>query len=186
VLRLGYGYLSALPWWEHAQPHMRSLADELRESCSMATLDGTDIVYIARVPASRTMSLTLTTGSRLPAYPTSMGRVLLAALPDEALTAYLDTVTLAPLTERTLTDPAAFRSELDRVRQQGFALVDGEREEGVRSVAAPVRDRSGAVLAALNVSANAARVSVRELRDRFAPRVVQTAESISREVGYVR
>ncbi|MGH3587077.1 MAG: IclR family transcriptional regulator domain-containing protein, partial [Pseudonocardia sp.] len=160
VLRLGYGYLSAMPWWEHAQPHMRSLADELRESCSMAALDGADIVYVARVPGSRSMTLTLTTGSRLPAYPTSMGRVLLAALPEEALTAYLDSVTLEPLTARTITDPTEFRAELGLVRERGFALADGEREEGVRSVAAPVRDRNGRTQAAVNVTVHAAETSI--------------------------
>lgn len=184
VLRLGYGYLSALPWWEHAQPHMRALADELRESCSIATLDGADIVYVARVPASRTMSITLNVGSRLPAYPTSMGRVLLAALPADDLASYVDSIKLEALTPNTITDPDALRAELARVRDQGFAVVDGEREEGVRSAAAPLRDRSGAVLAALNISVNAARISLTELRERCVPRVVATAEAISADIGF--
>jgi len=185
VLRLGYGYLSSLPMWETAQPHMRQLADQVRESCSMATLDGDDIVYVARVPAPRSMSITLSVGSRLPAYPTSMGRVLLAALPDTQLKSYLDTVRLEPLTTRTIADPSALEAELLRVRQQGFAMVDGEREEGVRSAAAPVRGSSGDVLAAINVSANAARISVPDLRDRCVPRLVETAEAISRDLGFV-
>jgi IclR family pca regulon transcriptional regulator len=184
VLRLGYGYLSALPWWEHAQPHMRALADEVRESCSIATLDGADIVYVAKVPASRTMSITLNVGSRLPAYPTSMGRVLLAALDADELKSCLDTVRLEALTPNTITDLDALRAELARVRDQGFAVVDGEREEGVRSAAAPLRDRSGTVLAALNISANAARVSLAELRERCVPKVVATAEAISADIGY--
>jgi IclR family pca regulon transcriptional regulator len=185
VLRLGYGYLSSLPMWETAQPHMRQLADQVRESCSMATLDGDDIVYVARVPAPRSMSITLSVGSRLPAYPTSMGRVLLAALPERQLKSYLDTVRLAPLTTRTIVDPSALEAELVRVRQQGFAMVDGEREEGVRSAAAPVRGSSGDVLAAINVSANAARISVPDLRDRCVPRLVETAEAISRDLGFI-
>jgi IclR family pca regulon transcriptional regulator len=185
VLRLGYGYLSSQPWWEHAQPRMRTLADRLDESCSMAALDGPDIVYVARVPSSRGTSITLTTGSRLPAYPTSMGRVLLAALPPAELDAYLREVELVALTERTVTDPARLRAELDAVRARGYALVDGEREIGVRSVAAPVRTRSGVVLAALNVSVNAARISVEDLTERCVPVLLETARAISADVGSV-
>lgn len=183
VLRLGYGYLAALPFWEHAQPHMRALSDELRESSSMATLDRGEIVYVARVPASRSMTITLNVGSRLPAYPTSMGRVLLAALPDRELTSYLDTTRLEKLTAHTRTDPAELRAELLRVAEQGYAVVDGEREEGIRSAAAPVRSANGTVLAALNVSANAARVSLDELRDRFVPRLLETAEAITKDIA---
>ena len=183
VLRLGYGYLAALPFWEHAQPHMRALSDELRESSSMATLDRGEIVYVARVPASRTMTITLNVGSRLPAYPTSMGRVLLAALPEPELTSYLDTTRLEKLTARTRTDPEELRAELRCVAEQGYAVVDGEREEGIRSAAAPVRGANGRVLAALNVSANAARVSLDELRDRFVPHLLTTAEAITKDIA---
>lgn len=182
VLRLGYGYLAALPFWEHAQQRMRELADELRESCSMATLDGAEIVYVARVPASRSMSITLNVGSRLPAYPTSMGRVLLAALAESELTSYLDSVELVALTARTITDRDELRAELRTVAAQGYAVVDGEREEGVRSAAAPVHGTSGRTLAALNVSVNAARVSLTELRRRFVPRLRETAEAISKDI----
>ncbi|RBQ16873.1 IclR family transcriptional regulator [Spongiactinospora rosea] len=183
VLRLGYGYLSSLPIWERAQPHMRALADELRESCSAATLDGDEIVYVARVPAKRSMSIVLSVGSRLPAYCTSMGRVLLAALPESALHRHLAAVELKALTPHTITDPVELEKELHRVREQGFALVDGEREEGVRSAAAPVRDGTGAVIAAINVSANAGRVSLDELRERYVPRVMDTALAISHDIG---
>lgn len=184
VLRLGYGYLSSLPIWDRAQSHLRALADEVRESCSAATLDGEEIVYVARVPANRSMSITLSVGSRLPAYPTSMGRVLLAALPADDLRRYLDAVDLRPLTPNTITDAAVLAKELDRTRKRGYAMVDGEREEGVRSAAAPVRDRTGQVVAAVNVSANAGRVTVKELRERCVPRLVETAGAISRDIGY--
>lgn len=184
VLRFGFGYLSALPYWETAQSRMRALADELRESCSMATLDGTEIVYVARVPAARSMSITLSIGSRLPAYATSMGRVLLAALPPRELDALLADVRLESLTRNTITEPGLLREELDRVREQGFAVVDGEREEGVRSAAAPVRGRGGRVLAAVNVSANAARVTLDELRSVCVPRVVETADAVTSDIGY--
>ncbi|WIV61711.1 IclR family transcriptional regulator domain-containing protein [Amycolatopsis nalaikhensis] len=183
VLRLGYGYLAALPFWEHAQSHMRALSDEVKESSSLATLDGGEIVYVARVPASRMMTITFNVGSRLPAYPTSMGRVLLAALPPAELESYLDTTELKRLTATTITDRAKLEAELARVAEQGYALVDGEREEGVRSAAAPVRNAAGGVIAALNVSANAARVSVAKLREEFVPRLLETADAITKDIA---
>lgn len=183
VLRLGYGYLAALPFWEHAQSHMRALSDEVRESSSLATLDGGEIVYVARVPASRMMTITFNVGSRLPAYPTSMGRVLLAALPAAELESYLDRTELKRLTDHTITDRAKLQAELARVAEQGFALVDGEREEGVRSAAAPVRNAAGGVIAALNVSANAARVPVAKLREEFVPRLLETADAITKDIA---
>jgi IclR family transcriptional regulator, pca regulon regulatory protein len=183
VMRLGYGYLSSSPWWEHAEPHMRSLSNSTQESSSLATLDGAEIVYLARVPSPRSVSITLNIGSRLPAYPTSLGRVLLAALPDDELDAYFEQAELVPLTERTITDPSELRGALMTVRSDGYALIDGEREEGVRSVAAPIRDRSG-VIAALNISVNAARMSTDELRERCAPLVREHADSISAEISH--
>jgi len=183
VLRLGYGYLAALPFWEHAQSHMRALSDEVRESSSLATLDGGEIVYVARVPASRMMTITFNVGSRLPAYPTSMGRVLLAALPAAELESYLDRTELKRLTDHTITDRAKLEAELARVAEQGYALVDGEREEGVRSAAAPVRNAGGGVIAALNVSANAARVPVAKLREEFVPRLLETADAITKDIA---
>ncbi|WP_284746103.1 IclR family transcriptional regulator domain-containing protein [Amycolatopsis sp. RTGN1] len=183
VLRLGYGYLAALPFWEHAQSHMRALSDEVRESSSLATLDGGEIVYVARVPASRMMTITFNVGSRLPAYPTSMGRVLLAALPAAELESYLDRTELKRLTDHTITDRAKLQAELARVAEQGYALVDGEREEGVRSAAAPVRNAAGGVTAALNVSANAARVPVAKLREEFVPRLLETADAITKDIA---
>lgn len=183
VLRLGYGYLAALPFWEHAQSHMRALSDEVRESSSLATLDGGEIVYVARVPASRMMTITFNVGSRLPAYPTSMGRVLLAALPAAELESYLDRTELKRLTDHTITDRAKLEAELARVAEQGYAVVDGEREEGVRSAAAPVRNAGGGVIAALNVSANAARVPVAKLREEFVPRLLETADAITKDIA---
>src|SRR5262245_14424765 len=140
VLELGYAYLSSLSLPEVAEPHLERLAAEVRESSSVSVLDGDDIVYVARVPTSRIMRVAINVGTRFPAYATSMGRVQLAALPGAELDAYLDRVELRPLTANTLIDPAKLRAELDRIRQQGWALVDQELEEGLRSVAAPIRD----------------------------------------------
>jgi IclR family transcriptional regulator, pca regulon regulatory protein len=184
VLRLGFAYLSATPVSDRAQSRMRALADKVNESCSMATLDADEIVYLARVPSGRSMSITLAVGARLPAYPTSMGRVLLAALPPDELESYLARTELKALTPHTLTDRDALRAELERVRQRGFAVVDQEREEGVRSAAAPVRDNSGEVVAALNVSVNAARVSVERLVEHVVPLLRETAAEISADLGY--
>ncbi len=159
VLELGYSYLSALTLPEVAEPHLERLVAEVRESSSLSVLDGDDIVYVARVPTSRIMRVAINVGTRFPAYATSMGRVQLAGLPDEQLDAYLDRAALLRLTPHTLSDAGALRAELDRVRTQGWALVDQELEEGLRSVAAPIRDRDGAVVAAINVSAHASRAS---------------------------
>jgi IclR family pca regulon transcriptional regulator len=180
VLEVGYAYLSSLDLWERAQTSMEDLAARTRESCSAATLDGTDIVYVARVPTRRIMTIALTVGTRLPAYPTSMGRVLLAGLAPDALDAYFEAVRPEPLTARTVVDEPCLRKLIDEVRDQGWALVDQELEEGVRSVAAPLRNRDGQVIAALNVSAHAARVSLDEVRRDFLPLLLETAELISR------
>lgn len=184
VLRLGFGYLAALPYWETAQPHLRQLAKDFDESCSMATLDEDEIVYLARIPANRNMAISLSTGSRLPAYATSLGKVMLAWLPPSALDTYLGRVELKALTPSTITDAGRLRKELENVRQDGFAIVDGEREIGVRSAAAPIRIRNGSVVAAINVSANGMRVSHDELVGSYVPQLLQTAEAISADLGF--
>jgi IclR family transcriptional regulator, pca regulon regulatory protein len=182
VLELGYAYLSSLPLGELAAPHMRALVEQLHESSSVSVLDDDEIVYVARVPTKRIMSINLVVGTRLPAHATSMGRVLLAALAPADLDAYLGRATLDPITERTVTDPVELRRILDKVRAQGFALVDQELEQGVRSVAAPLHDAGGAVIASLNVSAHAARTSLETLRDTFVPAVRATAELIDADL----
>jgi IclR family transcriptional regulator, pca regulon regulatory protein len=183
VLALGWAYLSSLNLWEIAQPLMEDLVEETGESCSAATLDLPDIVYVARVPTRRIMSITLGVGTRLPAHATSMGRVLLAGMRDEELDAFLQTTTFEPLTERTITDPARLRAEIDEVRAQGWALVDQELELGLRSVAAPVHGSDGRTVAALNVSAAASRVPLEQLRDEFLPALLRTADAVSTALG---
>jgi IclR family transcriptional regulator, pca regulon regulatory protein len=182
VLGIGYAYLSSLDLWEAAQPLMAELAEQTSESCSAATLDGTDVVYVARVPTRRVMAVSLAVGARLPAYPTSMGRVLLAALDRAELDDYLARAELRRLTPCTVTDPARLRAVVDEVRCQGWALVDQELEDGIRSVAAPVHDRAGRVFAAMNVSGHAGRVSVEQLREEFLPLLLTTAKQVSEQV----
>ena len=169
TLELGYAYLSSTPFWELATPHMEALVDRLHESSSISVLDGDDVVYVARVPTKRIMTISLSVGTRLPAYATSMGRVLLAALDEDALEAYLRRVTLVPLTARTVTNRETLRSLLDEVREQGWALVDQELEEGVRSVAVPLHDSQRRVIGAMNVSAHAARTTLDRLLREFLP-----------------
>jgi IclR family pca regulon transcriptional regulator len=182
VLELGFSYLSAVSIPEIVQPHLERLSHEVDESVSAAVLDGTDIVYIARVPTRRIMSVRITIGTRFPAYATSMGRVLLAGMPDAALDGLLTASALPSLTERTVTDAGALRAELARVREQGWALVDGELEPGLRSVAAPVHDRRGAVVAAVNVSTSATRDSVEHVRDAYLPKLLATSAAIDAEL----
>lgn len=183
VLDLGYTVLSTIGLTDIVQPVMEEVAAKLHESCSVAVLDGVDIVYVARVPTKRIMSVNLAVGSRLPAYATSMGRVLLAYLPPAAQDAFFRQVELKALTSRTVRDEASLRRILQEVRPRGWALVDQEVEEGVRSVAAPIRDRTGRVMAAINASAHATRASVRTLRQKFLPVLIDAAERISRSQG---
>lgn len=178
VLDIGYAYLSSLALADLAQPEMEAVVARTHESCSAAVLDGADVVYVARVPTNRIMTISLGLGSRLPAFATSLGRVLLADLPPAERDALLSSARLERFTARTVTDPDALRAELDLVRTQGWALVDQELEQGLRSVAAPLRDRSGTV-AAMNVSAHATRVSLERMRKEFVPLVVEGAARIS-------
>src|SRR5690349_15735999 len=160
VLELGYAFLGGLTLPEVAEPHMERLVAEVRESSSLSVLDGDDIVYVSRVPTSRIMRVAINVGTRFPAYATSMGRVLLAALPEAELDAYLARAKFEPLTDRTVRSPGALRAELARVREAGHAIVDQELEEGLRALAAPIRDRTGAPAGALNISVHAARATV--------------------------
>jgi IclR family pca regulon transcriptional regulator len=182
VLELGYAYLSSLPIWELATPHMRELVEQLHESSSASVLDEDEIVYVARVPTKRIMTINLAVGSRLPAYPTSMGRVLLSGLPSDELDDYFARANIVPLTDRTVTDESKLRRLLDEVREQGWAIVDQELEEGVRSVAAPLVGAGGRVEAALNVSGHATRVTLDTLRRRFLPKVLETARRINADL----
>ena len=185
VLELGFSYLSSLSLPEIAQPHLEALSREVDESVSAAVLDGADVVYIARVPTRRIMSVRITTGTRFPAYATSMGRVLLAGITDAAADAVVAASDLRRLTERTLVDPGELRGEIRRVREQGWSLVDGELEPGLRSIAAPLHGRDGRVIAALNVSTSATRDSVEHLLQAYLPSLLRAAEAIDAELRLV-
>ncbi|MDA8296131.1 MAG: helix-turn-helix domain-containing protein [Actinomycetota bacterium] len=178
VLELGYAFLSGLSLPEVAQPLVEEFVAEVHESSSISVLDGSDIVYIVRVPTHRIMTVAISVGTRFPAYCTSMGRVLLAAKSDDDLDAYLAEVELAALTERTTTDPGELRAILAKVRAEGFALVEQELEDGLTSLAVPIREANGSVTAAMNVSANAFRVDAERLVREFLPLLQETARHI--------
>lgn len=182
VLELGYAYLSSLSLPEVAEPHLEALVAEVNESSSVSVLDRDDVVYVARVPTSRIMTVAISVGTRFPAYATSMGRVLLAGLPDADLEAYLATVRLDRLTSRTVGSVAALRSELARIRSQGWALVNQELEEGLRAVAAPIQDRTGRVVAAVNVSTHASRTSLEAMRRDLLPPLLKAAARIEADL----
>lgn len=182
VLELGYSFLSSLRVVDVAQPSMERLVDQVRESSSMSVLDGPDIVYVARVPTKRIMTIALALGSRLPAYPTSMGRVLLAGLADEELEEFIERTDLEELTPYTITHRERFRELIHKCREEGFALVDQELEEGVRSIAAPIRNRRGEVIAAMNVSCHASRVDIEGMHEVFKPKLLETAAEINERI----
>ncbi|WP_338500275.1 pca regulon transcriptional regulator PcaR [Pseudomonas trivialis] len=183
VLTLGHAYLSSTPLAVSAQPYLDRMSEQLHEACNMATLEGDDILYIARsATTQRLISIDLSVGGRLPTYCTSMGRILLAALDDASLQDYLDHADLPTKTSRTLTTPQALFECLQQVRQQGWCIVDQELEQGLRSIAVPVYDASGQVLAALNVSTHAGRVSRSELEQRFLPSMLSASRELSTQL----
>lgn len=151
VLELGFSYLSSLDLTELAQQSIEQLSQRVGESCSMAVLDGSDIVYVLRVPVRRVISVALGVGARLPAFVASMGRVMLADLPDAELAAWLRGQKFRAFTAQTIHTPGALKAELQRVQQQGYALVDRELEPGLCSIAVPVRAGDGHVVAGLNI-----------------------------------
>ncbi len=179
VLCLGYAYLSSMNIAEMAEPYMEQVVAELHESCSASVLDGTDIVYLVRVPTKRIMTIALTVGSRLPAHVTSMGRVLLAHLSPAYLDAYFRAASLKRWTPYTLTDEGEIRRILAEVAKQEYAVLDQELEEGLRSIAVPIRDYKKQVVAAINCSTHTSRTSAEDLVRRFLPVLQEAADAIS-------
>lgn len=177
VLSLGYPQLSNLSLAEIVQPYLDEVAGELRASSSLTALDGDETIVLARASASRPMTLAVNVGTRLPAFATAAGRVLLAELPDDELEAYLKRAVLRPLTPSTIVDPAALHAELMKVRAQGWSLVDQELEEGVVAVAIPLRWRHSRQVGALNTSTHSTRVPVEQtLRTLLEPLQATAAE----------
>lgn len=179
ILDLGFAYLSSLPIWNLAEPIMEELVDEVHESCSASVLDCPDIVYVLRIPTHKIMAISLGIGSRLPAYCTSMGRVLLAGLTDREIDDVLRKSDLQARTTRTVTDRAALKELIAEVRDKGWAMVNQELEEGLVSISAPIRDRNGRIIAAMNISGQANRTPPTYMVKKILPPLRAAADRIS-------
>lgn len=181
VLTLGYAYLNSLDLVALAQPVMEGLVAQVHETCTLATLDGSDVVYVSRISTRRISNLSLVVGTRLPAYASAMGQVMLADLSPAGLRHYLDSVELDAITPHTLRTEEALLERLAETRERGWAEVDQELESGLRSIAAPLRGSDGAVFAALGLSSTAVAMDV--LRLQHLPLLQAAAAEISSRLG---
>ncbi|WP_395024106.1 IclR family transcriptional regulator C-terminal domain-containing protein [Comamonas odontotermitis] len=184
ILDLGFAYLTSMPVWHSAQPVMDALVEQVHESCSIAVQDGQDVVYVMRVHTHKIMSTNLGIGSRLPAFWTSLGRVLLAELPVHELQHLLETRDRNLFTRFTVQDDDALLAQISLVRAQGWCLLNQELEEGLTSVAAPIRNAAGKVVAAMNISGQANRTTPEIMRQALLPQLLQAAGRMSALLGY--
>ncbi|MCS6762928.1 MAG: helix-turn-helix domain-containing protein [Candidatus Protistobacter heckmanni] len=178
VLRLGLSYLYTLPYWRNAQIALEKLGNEVGQSCAISVLDEEEILYIVRLHARSILAMSPSLGSRLPAHAVSMGRVLLSGLDDAALEVYLDGAALKKLTSATLVDREHLAQELHKVRDQGYAWVDGELDESICGLAVPIRDGDGAIVAAINISLPSGSYTEDSAREQFLTPLRQTASQI--------
>ncbi len=183
ILDLGFSYLSTQSWIDRARPLLQQLSERLHESCSASILQGTEVVYVARVPARRIMSTALSIGSRLPAFHTSMGRVLLGFLDDAEIWRRLKSVRIEPYTPSTITDLQALFDRVRADREQGFSIVDEELERGLRSIAVAVVTRAGDPLGAINLSTHSTRTTRNGMRSQFLPELTAVAQQISKAMA---
>ncbi len=179
ILDLGYSYLSSMKLWDFAEPAMEELVDKVHESCSVSVLDGAEIVYVLRVPTRKIMTINLSIGSRLPAFCTSMGRVLLGDLDEAALDAVLNQSELKPYTKCTVTHPARLKKIIAEDHKKGWSLIDQELEEGLCSIAVPLIDFSGRSIAAMNIGGNVTRTSGVDLVKKVLPELQAAATKIN-------
>ncbi len=182
VLNIGHAYLTGQPWWHVAQPIVEELARSTNESCSVCVLDGTDTVYVCRAAISRIVSSNLTIGSRIPAYCSAMGRALLAQLPPVHAKSLIDESPIQKLTPLTVTSRRKLMETVEKVRQQGFSLLDQELDLGLRALAVPIKLPSDNVVAALGISVHANRVSNEALMQNFLPAMLERARQISKSL----
>ncbi|WP_254275928.1 IclR family transcriptional regulator C-terminal domain-containing protein [Halomonas sp. 3H] len=184
VLQLGYAFLSANDYRSVIQQVLEDITEACGESSSLGVLDGDEVIYVARSSSRhRLMAITLSVGTRLPAAHTSMGRVLLAQLPDAELDAWLERTVLEQHTDKTITDKAELRQCILKVRQQGYAIADQELDSGLRSIAVPAFDANGKLLGAINISTNAARVSHATLMEQYLPLLQEKSRLIRTSIS---
>jgi len=181
ILDLSRGY-APRSIWEAVRPHLQRVADALNESVSAGVLDGDDVVYMLRIPSTRCMHVDLTVGAHLPAHVSSMGRVLLAALPQEEFDAYVRRVSFRRYTPNTICDEARLRAAIDDIRRRGWCCNRGEVDEALWCVAAPLADRSGKVIAALHVSLSAYRATDDMIERQVVPALIKVAREISDQI----
>ena len=179
VLDLGYGYLSSLSLPEIAQPHLEVLASRVHESASASVLDGTDIVYIARVPIRRIMSVKINIGTRMPAHATSMGRVLLSGLSTPDLKTLVAKFEMLKYTSNTITSKSVLLQEINKVKNQGWSISDQELEFGLRSIAVPILNKSQEIVASINISTTVQNSTLESMEATFLPELKITAQRIS-------
>jgi IclR family pca regulon transcriptional regulator len=179
ILELGFSVLSSMDIWDVAQPVMNELSAKVQESCFAAILDGDSVIYVARANSNRLVSVGINIGSRVPAHCVSTGRVLLASVPEEALYAYLEKVELKKFTPNTVTSKVELRSLIEATRRQGWSIVDQELEIGLRSISVPIQNRSGAVVAALNVCCPSSRISPEEVCTEVLTELLAASERIT-------
>jgi len=182
ILDLGYSYLSANPLWELASPYMEEVVQKTGETCTISVLEGNDIVYIMRVATHRIMSVNLSIGSRLPAWATSMGRILLGGVTEKQLDSILSTSNIIGFTPRTVTDIESLKNIIALSRQRGFCFVNEELEEGLQSIAVPIFGRDGRIIAAMNVGGHANRVNRAGLLENVLPHLQNAAFKISQSL----
>lgn len=181
VMELGMAYVSSLGLWEVARPHLEALVTHTHESASMSQLDGPDIVYIARVAVPKLIGLRVDIGTRFPAPPTSQGKVLLADMERREILQRLSEASRSSVIPVVQWDQKSFLEELDRVKQQGYALADEELARGIRSIAVPVRDAQGRVLASMNTTVHAAETSVETLLNKHLPPLREAAAAVTED-----
>ena len=179
ILDLGYSYLSSMKLWDFAEPIMEELVAKVHESCSVSVLDGADIVYVLRVPTRKIMAINLSIGSRLPAYCTSMGRVLLGGMTEAEQANLLDASSVRAITPQTMTDRHRLLKIFADDRTKGWSLVNQELEEGLISIAVPLIDFSGRIIAAMNISGSITRTSEKDLIKNVLPELQATARKIN-------
>lgn len=184
ILSLGYSYISSQNLWEIANPFLENLSEKIGESSSLSTLDDTDIVYVARVPVNKIMKISLGVGTRLPAHTTSMGKVLLASLSPHKLDIYFQKTKLETYTANTITDEKQIREELTEVYKNGWSLSQNQLEDGLISIAAPIRDIKGNVVAAVNCSTHSGRSDLSKVLNEYLPLLLETADQISKNIDF--